>query len=264
MSRDPRWCSSPESSDREDAHPSQRCHRAPARAADPGGDGHRRLGAGRGRSRADPLRLARPARLESPATTSVPASTTKHGAPIAAPADIVRTGGHALDPVQPRAGEQAETIGTRFHAQQFRRSSLSAASTIHWRRGRSGGQFGRLRPARGAMRRAVLRRPARMRRMRRGGEKSASPQMRKPRGRRAAHAPAAVDRVVAGPGRPLEPALRQDMNLDSDTTFQRCGCIRAPPLSNQRETSMPMPTRWGATLRSARAGMRRQRTRDGD
>ena len=28
---------------------------------------------------------------------------------------------------------------------------------------------------------------------------------------RAAHAPAAVDRVVAGPGRPLEPALRQDM-----------------------------------------------------
>ena len=66
MPRDPPWCSLPEGSDREDPHPSRRCHRAPARAADPGGDGHRRLGAGRGRSRGDPHRLARPARLESP------------------------------------------------------------------------------------------------------------------------------------------------------------------------------------------------------
>ena len=76
MPRDPRWCSSPEGSDREDAHRSRRCHRAPARAADPGGDGHRGLGAGRGRSRADPHRLARPADWRAPATTSVPASTT--------------------------------------------------------------------------------------------------------------------------------------------------------------------------------------------
>jgi hypothetical protein len=49
----------------EDAHRSRRCHRAPVRAADPGGAGHRRLGAGRGRSRADPHCVARPARLES-------------------------------------------------------------------------------------------------------------------------------------------------------------------------------------------------------
>ena len=57
--------------------------------------------------------LRAPPDWRAPATTSVPASTTKHGAagaPIAAPADIVRNGGHTLDPAQPRAGEQAETI----------------------------------------------------------------------------------------------------------------------------------------------------------
>ena len=64
MSDNPLWCNSLESSDHEDAI-SQRCHRAAARAADPRGDGHRRLGAGRGRSRADPHSFARPARLES-------------------------------------------------------------------------------------------------------------------------------------------------------------------------------------------------------
>src|SRR5215471_2693421 len=47
MSRDPPWCSPPESSDHEDAHRSRRCHRAPARAGDPSGAGHRGLGAGR-------------------------------------------------------------------------------------------------------------------------------------------------------------------------------------------------------------------------
>ena len=54
--------------------------------------------------------LRAPPDWKAPATTSVPASTTQHGAPIAAPADIVRTDGYALDPARPRAGEPAETI----------------------------------------------------------------------------------------------------------------------------------------------------------
>ena len=33
-------------------------------------------------------------------------------------------------------------------------------------------------------------------------------------------APASVDRALASPGRPLEPALRQDMESASATTFQ--------------------------------------------
>jgi hypothetical protein len=51
--------------------------------------------------------LRAPPDWRAPATTSVPGAA---GAPIAAPADIVRTDGHALDPAQPRAGEQVETI----------------------------------------------------------------------------------------------------------------------------------------------------------
>ena len=54
--------------------------------------------------------LRAPPDWRAPTTTSVPASTTEHGAPSAAPADIVRTCGHTLDPAQPRAGQQAETI----------------------------------------------------------------------------------------------------------------------------------------------------------
>jgi hypothetical protein len=57
--------------------------------------------------------LRAPPDWRAPATTSVPASTTKHGAggaPIAGRANIVRIGGQALDPAQPRAGERAETI----------------------------------------------------------------------------------------------------------------------------------------------------------
>src|SRR5262245_23620893 len=70
MSRDPRWCRLPESSDHEDAHRSRRCHRAPVRAADPGGDGHRRLGAGRGQSRAGPQHRTRlPCKLATPQRT---------------------------------------------------------------------------------------------------------------------------------------------------------------------------------------------------
>ena len=57
--------------------------------------------------------LRAPPDWRGPATTSAPASTTKHGAagaPIAGRANVVRIGGHALDPAQPRAGERAETI----------------------------------------------------------------------------------------------------------------------------------------------------------
>ena len=67
MSRHPRGCGSLESSDHEDALPP----RPPVRTADPG-DGHRRLGAGRGRSRgsapscAPPLTGELPRRLRSP------------------------------------------------------------------------------------------------------------------------------------------------------------------------------------------------------
>ena len=99
VSRHPRGCGSLESSDHEDAYRSRRCHSPPVRTADPG-DGHRRLGAGRGRSRADPHRLARPARLESPRDDE--RARIDHRARRGR-----RAGGHALDPTQPRAGEQA-------------------------------------------------------------------------------------------------------------------------------------------------------------
>ena len=157
--------------------------------------------------------LRAPPDWRAPATTSVPTSTTQHGAPIAASADIVRTGCHALDPVQPRAGEQAETIGTRFHAQPFQaklavgriddpseREADRVADSVA--SGRPVGAIA-VAPSFGVQRECAECEEEEKKALRRKCASHAA--------ERAAHAPAAVDRVVAGPGRPLEPALRQDM-----------------------------------------------------
>ena len=111
--------------------------------------------------------LRAPPDWRAPATTSVPASTTSHGAagaPIAAAADIVRAGGHALDPAQPRAGEQAETIaehgvsGSRTSLPYLERvqasfgaaHDLSAISVHHRAQRRFGHDFSKVRVHTGA------------------------------------------------------------------------------------------------------------------
>ena len=47
-------------------------------------------------------------------------------------------------------------------------------------------------------------------------------------------APASVDQALASPGRPLEPALRQDMEQRFGYDFSRCACIPARLPSNRR------------------------------
>ena len=49
-------------------------------------------------------------------------------------------------------------------------------------------------------------------------------------------APASVDQALASPGRPLEPALRQDMEQRFGHDFSGCGCIPAWLLSNRHRT----------------------------
>ena len=189
--------------------------------------------------------LRAPPDWRAPATTSVPTSTTKHGAPIAASADIVRTGGHALDPVQPRAGEQAETIGTRFHAQPFQaklavgriddpleREADRVADSVA--SGRPVGAIA-VAPSFGVQRECAECEEEEKKRF------AANAQATRPNARRTRPPPS----TGSSPGQAGRWSRRcaKTWNLDSDTTFQRCGCIRTPPLINQRETSMPMPTR---------------------
>jgi len=159
--------------------------------------------------------LRAPSDWRAPAT-SVAASITEHGVadgPIAAPADIVRTGGHAPDPARPRAGEQTERIGTHFRAQPFqaklavgrvddpleREADRVAAAVAA---GRPVGAI-TVAPSFGVQRECAECEEEKNKALRR---KCASHVAEG-----AAHAPASVDRVVAGPGKPLEPALRQDM-----------------------------------------------------
>ena len=252
-SRDPRWCSSPESSDREDAHPSRRCHRAPAGTADPGGDGHRRPGAGRGRSRADPLRLARPARLESPCDDERARIDHKarRGAPIAAPADIVRTDGYALDPARPRAGEQAETIAKhgsrmRIHteaeatqsAHAIDATALRAQPVLLQRKCACGANASGLTGECAECSKKKMVGLQTKLRINEAGDiyeheadrvaeqvlakparphvSGAPPRIQRFSGQSSGQtgaAPASVDRALASPGRPLEPTLRQDMEF---------------------------------------------------
>ena len=149
--------------------------------------------------------LRAPSDWKAPATTSVPASITEHGV-------AVRTGGHALDPAQPRTGEQTKTIGTHFHAQPFQaklavgriddpleREADRVADSVA--SGRPVGAIA-VAPSFGVQRECAECEEEKKALRRKCASDAAE---------RAAHAPAAVDRVVAGPGKPLEPALRQDM-----------------------------------------------------
>jgi uncharacterized protein DUF4157 len=107
MPRDPRWYSSPESSHREDAHRSRRCHRARPGRPIPAAMGT----AGWAQAAADRARihtvLRAPPDWRAPATTSVPASTTKHGAPIIQPKLIV---GEVNDPFEHEADRVADQV----------------------------------------------------------------------------------------------------------------------------------------------------------
>jgi len=161
----------------------------------------------------------------APATTSVPASTREHGAPSAVPADIVRTGGHALDPAQPRAGERAETIRTHFHAQPFQ-AKLAV--------GRIDDPLDMVPPQTklqinqpgdiyeqeaDLVAEQVLARPTQT------DVSGATPRIQtflggQSKGQMGA-APPSVDRALASPGRPLEPALRQDMEQRFGHDFSR-------------------------------------------
>ena len=280
-SRDPRWCSSPESSDREDAHPSRRCHRAPARTADPGGDGHRRLGAGRGRSRADPLRLARPARLESPCDDE--RARIDH---TARRADR-RAGRHcAHRRLRARSGPAASRRAGRDDRETRQSDADPYGSGSHAirTRNRCNGPSGATSaaPTQVRVRRGRLRSYRRMRRVQQeedGGTANETPRQRTgrclragggsrgqsgvgkasaPRRRRATTHPALLgaleraDGCGAGERRPRAfraPANRwnrrsgRTWSATSGMTFHGCGCIAAPPPSNLRATSAPMPTR---------------------
>ena len=124
--------------------------------------------------------LRAPSDWKAPATTSVPASSAEHGAPSAR--------GRAHRRSRARSSPAANRRADQDDRDAFSRATVSGEARCrpHRRsigaRGRSSGRFGRLWPARRRdRRRAVLRRPARMRRMRRG-EESPSPQMRERRG----------------------------------------------------------------------------------
>ena len=206
--------------------------------------------------------LRAPPDWRAPATTSVPASTTKHdaaGTPIAAPADIARTGGHALDPARPRAGEQAETIAKhgsrmRVHAEAEAAQSPQAIDPTARRSqpvllqrkcacgaGASGltgecaecskkkmvGLQTKLRinepgdiyeQEADRVAEQVLAKPACPH------VSGASPRIQRFSGQSSGQtgaAPASVDRALASPGRPLEPALRQDMEQRFGRDFSR-------------------------------------------
>ena len=49
-------------------------------------------------------------------------------------------------------------------------------------------------------------------------------------------APASVGRVLADPGRPLDPGVRDDMEKRFGYEFRGCGCTLAEPLGNRRGT----------------------------
>ena len=203
--------------------------------------------------------LRAPPDWKAPATTSVPASTTQHGAPIAAPADIVRTDGYALDPARPRAGEQAETIAKhgsrmRIHteaeatqsAHAIDATALRAQPVLLQRKcvcganasGLTGecaecskkkmvGLQTKLRINEAGdiyeheadrVAEQVLAKPARPH------VSGAPPRIQRFSGQSSGQtgaAPASVDRALASPGRPLDPALRQDMEHRFGQDFSR-------------------------------------------
>jgi hypothetical protein len=173
----------------------------------------------------------------------VPASTTKHGAPIAAPADIVRTGGYTLDPARPRAGQQAETIAKhgsrmRIHAEAEAMQSAQAIDATARRSqpvllqrkcacgaGASGltGECAECSKMVGLQTKLRINEPGDV--YEQEADRVAEQVLAKPAcphvsgvqrfsgqssGQTGA-APASVGRALASPGRPLEPALRQDM-----------------------------------------------------
>ena len=193
--------------------------------------------------------LRAPPDWKAPATTSVPASTTQHGAPIAAPADIVRTDGYALDPARPRAGEPAETIAKhgsrmRIHteaeatqsAHAIDATALRAQPVLLQRKCACGANASGLtgecaecskKKLVGLQTKLRINEPGDiyeheadrvaeqvLAKPARPHVSGAPPRMQRFSGQSSGQtgaAPASVDRALASPGRPLEPTLRQDM-----------------------------------------------------
>jgi hypothetical protein len=206
--------------------------------------------------------LRAPPDWRAPATTSLPASTTKHGAagaPIAALAHIARTGGYALDPPWPRAGEQAETIAKhgsrmRIHAEA---EATQSAQAIDATARRSQPVLLQRKCACGAgassltgecaecSRQTVVGLQTKLRINEPGDVyeqeadrvaeqvlakptcphvSGAPPRIQRFSGQSSGQtgaAPASVDRALASPGRPLEPVLRQDMEQRFGHDFSR-------------------------------------------
>jgi len=193
--------------------------------------------------------LRAPPDWRAPATTRVPPSTTKQGAPIAAPADIVRTDGYALDPARPRAGEQAETIAKhgsrmRIHTEAEATQSAHAIDATARRAqpvllqrkcacgaGASGltGECAECSKKKmvGLQTKLRINEPGDiyeheadrvaeqvLAKPARPHVSGAAPRIQRFSGQSSGQtgaAPASVDRALASPGRPLEPTLRQDM-----------------------------------------------------
>ena len=173
--------------------------------------------------------LRAPPDWRAPATTSVPASTTEHRA-ARAPA-VTRS-----IPAQPRTGEQTKTIGTHFHAQPFQaklavgriddpleREADRVANSVA--SGRPVGAIA-VAPSFGVQRECAECEEEKKALRRKCASRDAA--------ERAAHAPAAVDRVVAGPGKPLEPALRQDMEGRFRHDSAACACMRTAKPRSRR------------------------------
>ena len=193
--------------------------------------------------------LRAPPDWRAPATTRVPPSTTKQGAPIAAPADIVRTDGYALDPARPRAGEQAETIAKhgsrmRIHteaeatqpAHAIDATARRAQPVLLQRKCACGaGASGLTGECAECSKKKMVGLQAKLRinepgdiyeheadrvaeqvlaKRARPHVNGAAPRIQRLSGQSSGQtgaAPASVDRALASPGRPLEPTLRQDM-----------------------------------------------------
>jgi hypothetical protein len=160
--------------------------------------------------------LRAPPDWRAPATTSAPASTAKHGAagaPIAR-TDIVRTGGHALNPAPPQAGGQAETIAKHGVSQMpvYPKSpaNFQAKLTVSSPGDIYEQEADRIAGAVAAPAHPTLSGSA-LRTQRLAGQ---------PSGQMDA-APASVDQALASPGRPLELALRQDMEQRFGHDFSR-------------------------------------------
>jgi hypothetical protein len=216
--------------------------------------------------------LRAPPDWRAPATTSVPASTTEHGA-AGAPADRMRV--HA----EAEATQSAQAIDATARRSQpvllQRKCACGAGAS-----GLSGecaecskkkmvGLQTKLRinepgdiyeQQADRVAEQVLAKPACPQ------VGSASPRIQRFWGQSSEQtgaAPPSVDRALASPGSPLEPALRQDMEQRLATTFRGCGCIPTWHPRYLRGNSMLMPIRPETTSSSARDASHRRHSRAG-